>query len=432
MEPPVKFVFVSNYLNHHQIPFCNAMYELLHKDFIFIQTEPMEQERLQMGWKEQGNLPYLKLYYEEPAECRHLIDESRVVFFGGTDDESYISRRLEEEKPVIRYSERLYKTGRWKAISPRGLRKKYHDHTRYRKGAVYMLCAGAYVPTDFRVVRAYPGKMRKWGYFPETKHYDMDELMAGKEKGRILWAGRFLDWKHPELPVKTAAFLKERGHDFHLDMIGGGEQEEQVRRLIEEYGLWDVVTLHGFCPPEKVREMMERSDIYLATSDRMEGWGAVVNEAMNSGCCVVGSHMMGAVPFLIEHEKNGLIYRDGKEKMLFEMTERLLLDRELCKKMGRCAAETILQEWNAEVAAGRLLGLCIRLRFLMEWEVEDGKTWKEFPNTGPCSGASVISEKKMYSYLMDPEKEIRENMEKGSKYGIPVSIPLDIDHSPRV
>ena len=38
-----KFIFVSNYLNHHQIPFCNAMYTILQESFAFIQTEKMEE-----------------------------------------------------------------------------------------------------------------------------------------------------------------------------------------------------------------------------------------------------------------------------------------------------------------------------------------------------------------------------------------------------
>jgi len=381
------------------------MYDLLSGDFVFIQTEPMEQERLRMGWKEQEGteLPYLRLYYREPEACGRLIADSRVVFFGGTDDESYIQGRLEEKKPVIRYSERLYKTGQWRAISPRGLKKKYQDHTRYRRDPVYLLCAGAYVASDFSIVRAYPGKMRKWGYFPETRRYNLDALMAGKEQGKILWAARFLDWKHPELAVGTAAWLKKNGCHFHLDMIGSGEMEQKVAQMIEEYGLQDSITLRGACSPEKVRDMMEKADIFLATSDRMEGWGAVVNEAMNSGCAVVGSHMMGAVPFLIEHGKNGLIYQDGKEKTLYHMVQRLLEDREFCMTLGRRGAETILKEWNAETAAGRLLGLCIRLNFLQEEEVKGGLRWKKQPKSGPCSGAYILPERKMYRRLTDSE-----------------------------
>jgi len=396
----IKFVFISNYLNHHQIPFCDAVYELLSGDFAFIQTEPMEQERVRMGWKERTDIPYLRKYYEEPESCKELISSARVAFFGGSDDESYIIDRLQAGKPVIRYSERLYKTGQWKAVSPRGLRKKYQDHTRYRKQPVYLFCAGAYVPSDFHLVGAYPGKMLKWGYFPETRKYDTARLMADKQPGRILWAARFLDWKHPELPVKTAAYLRDKGLSFHLDMVGGGEMSEQVFFLVKKLELQDVVTLHGYCPPDQVRGMMEQSDICLTTSDREEGWGAVVNEAMNSGCAVVGSSRMGAVPYLIRHGENGMIYRDGSEKSLFLMTGKLLEDRGLCRRLGENAIRTIVREWNAETAAERLLGFCVRQGFLDVGDISDTIDWKIVPKSGPVSEAPVISERKIYPTLI--------------------------------
>ena len=400
MEGKIKFVFVSNYLNHHQIPFCNAMYELLSGSFVFIQTEPMEQERVQMGWKEQTGVLYLRKYYEEPESCQELIDSARVVFFGGCDDESYVEPRLQAGKTVIRCSERLYKTGQWKFVSPRGLKKKYHDHTRYRRKAVYLFCAGAYVSSDFHLVGAYPGKMRKWGYFPETKQYDEASLMAGKQPGRILWAARFLDWKHPELPIRTADYLKKKGLSFHLDVVGSGIMEKQVMSLVEELKLQEVVTLHGYCPPEQVRRMMEQSEIYLATSDRQEGWGAVVNEAMNSGCAVVGDSMMGAVPYLIRHGENGLVYPDSSRETLFEMTARLLEDRELCRRLGGNALRTITREWNAETAAKRLLGFCVRQDFLEPGEILETIDWKTEPKSGPVSEAPVVSERRMYQILV--------------------------------
>ena len=51
--------------------------------------------------------------------------------FGGVEDESYIKPRLKAGKIVIRASERLYREGQWKSISPRGRKKKYEDHTQY-------------------------------------------------------------------------------------------------------------------------------------------------------------------------------------------------------------------------------------------------------------------------------------------------------------
>ena len=115
----MKVVFVSNYINHHQIPFCNAMREQLSEDFFFVQTEPMAEERIKMGWGQDfSRLPYLHLFYEEEFFCRKLIAESDIVLFGGVDDESYIADRLREGKIVVRLSERLYKPVSGKPYPP--------------------------------------------------------------------------------------------------------------------------------------------------------------------------------------------------------------------------------------------------------------------------------------------------------------------------
>jgi glycosyltransferase involved in cell wall biosynthesis len=380
-----QFVFVSNYINHHQIPFCNAMYKALEGAFVFIQTEPMEEERVRMGWQPDVQLPYVKYAYEEPESCRRLIEESPMVLFGGVDDESYIQDRLRSGKPVIRYSERLYKEGQWKAVSPRGLVKKYHDHTAYRDKPVYLLCAGAYVPSDFHIVRAYPHKMLKWGYFPETRHYDVEQLMRDKRPATILWAARFLDWKHPEAAIQCARYLKSKGYAFHMNIVGDGEQRAMVERLMKEYGLADCVTLLGYRRPEEVRNLMEQSVIYLTTSDRKEGWGAVINEAMNSGCAVVASHMMGAAPYLIRQGENGYVYQYGNQKMLNELVESLLQDRGLCEGIGREAIASIEGEWNAENAAARLLQFC------------DNHVLQQ---SGPCAPAEVIGERNMLKKIL--------------------------------
>ena len=393
-EGAPKFVFVSNYINHHQIPFCNAMYRELKGDFAFLQTEPMEQERIRMGWDSGERPPYLALWYEDRELCESWIDQCRILLFGGSEREELIEERLRAGKPVVRYSERLYKTGQWKAVSPRGILKKYRDHIRYRRAPVYMLCAGAYVPSDFHLIRAYPDKLLRWGYFPETRTYDIGKLMERKTPGSILWAARFLDWKHPELVLECARWLKERGIPFHIDLIGGGGPEQQVRVLAGEYGVEDVVTFQGYKTPGQVRAFMEKAQIYLMTSDRQEGWGAVVNEAMNSGCALVASHMAGAVPFLIQNEENGLVYLDGKKETLFVQTARLLEDASLRERLGRAAYETVTGCWNAERAAGALLGLCVGQGFL---EREDllSEPAEMFPREGPCSKAPVVSERAM-------------------------------------
>lgn len=400
----MKICFVSNYINHHQIPFCNAMQKETAGGFYFIQTQPMEEERVRMGWQEKDRPEYVHCYYEEEEWCRKQILDCEVLLFGGCDEEGYIQERLRTGKMIIRISERLYKTGQWRAVSPRGLLQKYKDHTRYRKEKVYLLCAGGYVASDFHIVRAYPEKMYCWGYFPETRHYDVDSLMAGKGyEGRayLLWAARFIDWKHPETAIKTACYLKKKGYQFQLDMIGGGAMEEMVRELVRVNQLEDCVRLLGYRTPAEVRSLMERADIFLMTSDRQEGWGAVANEAMNSGCALVANHMPGAIPYLVRQGENGFVYEDGNQDMLNDITEKLLQKPQERREMGRRAYETITTVWNAENAAKNLMELIGELR-------KQKKVSKEAAEgLYPCAPAPMIKEKRKIPKAEFPESRER-------------------------
>lgn len=398
----MRAAFVSNYINHHQIPFCNEMYRLLNGEFTFIQTQSMETERVRMGWHENERPGYVRCWYEEEDCCRRLIMDCDVVLFGGTDDESFIQERLAAGKPVVRLSERLYRTGQWKAVTPRGLRKKYLDHTRYRNSAVWLLCPGAYVPSDFHIVRAYPNKMYCWGYFPETRHYEVEALLNGKGWSRedggkvlyLLWVGRMMELKHPELALETARHLKVRGVDFHMDIVGDGELKPRLEELRHSYGLENQVRLPGFQSPEEVRKRMEKADIFLFTSDRREGWGAVANEAMNSACALVADHMIGAAPYLIDQGRNGFAYQDGKAEELFSLVARLAEDRELCRALGRNAYHTIVETWNAENAAAGLLKLIESL--LAGETISRGSASAEdcfHGKLSPCAPAPILSER---------------------------------------
>lgn len=380
----MKLTFVSNYINHHQIPFCEALFRRLDGDFTFIQTEPMEEERLRMGWGvDAAALPYVRLYYQEPEECRKLIEECDLLLAGWMEQPELIQGRLGCGRPAFRISERIYREGQWKMISPRGLAAKYREHIRYRSKPVWLLCAGAYVASDFALIHAYPGKKLRFGYFPETRREFPAARKAESGAVRILWAGRLMPLKHPEFALRLAEDLSQRGFSFQMDIIGGGELEEEMRSRVREKGLEGLVRLHGFQPPEKVREAMERSHIYLFTSNHLEGWGAVVNEAMNSGCAVVGSAEAGAVPCLIRHGENGLIYRRNDYEEFLSQVLLLMEHEEERRRLGQNAYETIVELWNAEEAAGRCLD------FYEKWRtgVLEKEQWYE---EGPLSPAPVV------------------------------------------
>lgn len=350
----MRLVFVSNYINHHQIPVSDELYRLTGGEYTFIQTEPMEEERIKMGWdKDAVNKPYVKLFYEDEEASKKMILDAECVIFGGTEKEELIIPRLESGKFTVRYSERLYKEGRWKFISPRGLKKKYYDHTRFRKENVWLLCSGAYVAGDFNLVRAYPKKKLKYGYFPKFVSYDnLNEMRKDNSCTEILWAARFIDWKHPEVMVKLAKLINDNNINAHISMIGSGELLESIKKSAEN--LSRIISFEGSKTPDEVRKAMRKADIFISTSDRKEGWGAVVNEAMNSGCVTIAAKEIGAAPYLIEDGKNGFLYKACDSNEVFSIVKKIASKKALEQAIAERAYETIKSAWNAETAAKRL------------------------------------------------------------------------------
>lgn len=375
----MKLVFLSNYYNHHQMPSCENWYRLTDGAFTFVTTQPFSQERKALGWSDDTQAPFLlRLAPETEGAVAQQIREADVVIRGDAPAD-LVRQRLAQGGPVFQYSERLFKhgygRGKWLVR-----RVRYWLRIgRYR--SLYLLAASGYATGDYHKCGVFRGKSYKWGYFPPLVRHDIRSLLESKKTDVIVWCGRLLDWKHPDDAVEVARRLKEAGYPFRMEIIGSGPMEEQLKEQIRSHGLSDRVALLGSMRPEQVRAHMESAGICLLTSDMGEGWGAVLNEAMNSGCAVVASHAMGAVPFLLEHGKDGLIYESGCVDGLYRKT-RWLLDRpDQQQRLGERAYRTIAELWNAEVAARRFLELAEQVR-------EKGSC-DLFPD-GPCSPADDL------------------------------------------
>ena len=107
--------------------------------------------------------------------------------------------------------------------------------------------------------------------------------------------------------------------------------------------------------PLEVIENMEKADIFMMTSDFNEGWGAVVNEAMSTGCAVLISSALGCAKYLVSDKENGFIYQFGNQKDMNDKLYLMATDHKLRKEAGKNAFKTISSEYNQTVAVKRLM-----------------------------------------------------------------------------
>ena len=376
-------VFATNYFNHHQACLARELDRLTDHHFFFLETMPMDDERRALGWKSDSQPDYVIRSYEpgQGKRCRELIRNADAVIWGSCPF-SMILPRLLAGKLTFLYSERIFKEGKsgfgfWgrgvKYLLKLGLFQRNH----------YLLASSAYAAADYNLLGLFRGRSYRWGYFPEVLAYDPDALISAKQPNSLLWVGRMIPYKHPEAAVEAARRLKQDGLPFRMKMVGCGTLEDSLRQQIQMEQLEDCVELTGSMPASQVRREMEAASLFLYTADRGEGWGAVLNESMNSCCAVVACHAIGAAPYLVEDGENGLLYPEGDGDALYEKTKNLLEHPEEARRLGKNAYETLQNPWNAAHAAECLIRL-------MESILSSAPI--SAPECGPCSIAPILSD----------------------------------------
>jgi glycosyltransferase involved in cell wall biosynthesis len=238
-----------------------------------------------------------------------------------------------------------------------------------------MLCASAYAKRDANLVGCYINKCFRWGYFTKVEDIDIDKIIKSKPtKMHMMWCARFLDWKHPELPVLLAYNLKKKGYNFKLNMFGSGEMMDKTKELADKLDVLDVLKFRGNLKNDLIIEEMRSHHIFLFTSDRYEGWGAVLNESMSNGCAVIASNEIGAAPYLIEDGKNGLIFKSKDLESLISKTEYLLNNKVEMENMARNAYITLKEKWSPRIAAQNFMKVveCIQNNRLDQMPIYEG------------------------------------------------------------
>ena len=391
----MKLVFYSIILNNHQANLADEFWGLLGNDYRFVELVEPNEGNAKGGTDDYASRPYLIKAWrseEEWQEAMRLACYAEVCVFSGLQALPFQKERMKRGLLSFDMSERWLKRGWVNLFSPVIFRMWLsYQRGGWRRKPLYKLCCSAFAAADQKMVGTFNGRCYKWGYFTKVDKFDVEASsdVSTSNITPLMWCSRYLMWKHPELPILMAHTLKMRGYHFVLDMFGSGEYEEQAKQLAGNLGVEDVVKFRGTMPNEQLMKEMKEHDIFLFTSDRNEGWGAVANESMANGSVLVASDAIGSVPYLVKDGVNGLMFKSASTKTSFgnpdqkaldDLTEKVawLLDNKVkMKEMQRAAFLTMYNTWSPKRAAQNLLQLIDDLQNGRETSIKDG----------PCSKA---------------------------------------------
>lgn len=335
----MKFALYTICVSPHQIPLAKALIARIGaEEYRYVHIEPQPEFRKSLGWCDEQE-PWILRLSENPDEGKRVIETSDILMSCVRDYELF-KKRGKYGRTTLYCSERWFKpvVGFLRLLYPSYLKMAWQYVRLLRSdNNFFYYPIGIHAAEDmarlcglfagdlrclFRAPRlrfeSKPGgairllngsigeryclnKMRMWGYFVEpskfVEHSDrlVNEISPAEMK--ILWVGRLLNWKRVDTIVRAVCALvklhsKNKSlHRITLDIYGTGKEEPKIRKLVRGYE--DVIRLYPPVPIKKVRQLMRSHNVYILSSNAFEGWGAVINEAMEEGMTVIGTYEAG-------------------------------------------------------------------------------------------------------------------------------------------
>ena len=186
---------------------------------------------------------------------------------------------------------------------------------------------------------------------------DYEKFHCNKEqqsstKLRLVNVGSLNTNKNQIFLIDVAKILADKGFDFELKLVGGGQDYSMLKQRIETLGLQKSVSLCGNV--DNVEDYLRESDVYVHSS-LSEALGLTIIEAMASGLPVVTLDGRGNRD-LIEQGKNGyMVYEQNAEQFADRILE-IWNDKNKYNQMS-AFAQDFARQYDIKPYVDRLLEL---------------------------------------------------------------------------
>jgi glycosyltransferase involved in cell wall biosynthesis len=137
-----------------------------------------------------------------------------------------------------------------------------------------------------------------------------------------------------DVVVRAFAEVKKEYPEARLDLVGGGPLEGDVRKLVADLNLTGV-NFTGVASRQEIGRYYEQADIFINAS-WLDNMPVSVIEAFAAGTPVVTTSPE-CMPYLVQHERTGLLSPVRDEKALAANVIRLLRDPALAAHLAQNA-----------------------------------------------------------------------------------------------
>ncbi len=128
------------------------------------------------------------------------------------------------------------------------------------------------------------------------------------------------------------------GLNVNLDIVGNGEEENNIREYIKNNNLNKVVHLYTNVNDEELVNFYKSSDIFVLPSvNEAEAFGVVQLEALSYGLPVINTNLKSGVPFVSLNNITGLTVDPANKNQLRNAILKLTSDKDLYNEFSKNA-----------------------------------------------------------------------------------------------
>ena len=158
--------------------------------------------------------------------------------------------------------------------------------------------------------------------------------------------------------LRAFATIQARIPDARLIVVGDGPERDTVHETARALALRNV-ELVGAVQPEAMGRWYDQADVYLNASD-IDNMPNSIIEAFACGLPVVTSRA-GGIPYVVEHERNGLMVECGDHEALASAALRLLDDPALAQRLITEGLRDVDEQYRWDAVRERWTNLYRRL-----------------------------------------------------------------------
>lgn len=198
---------------------------------------------------------------------------------------------------------------------------------------------------------------RVYNHFPclvnDAQFRMFSAMPTGTDPARLLCVARLAPEKGHQYLLEALVQLRLRGVVCHLDIVGNGAREQELKAMAAALDLGAQVTFHGYVPYGSALFSLYQQAGTLVLSSLTEGFPQIINESLCIGVPTVATRVGGIPSFLTDGE-TALLVPPADVSALASAIERAVRDGDLRERLRR-NGRALMSENTLEANRARVM-----------------------------------------------------------------------------